>query len=547
MEKDLQTKINVNSNIYCSDLEQIKEDRTNFKLSLRKKKCYDILAKKRIYPPIPSKIFRPYEFNFSKLNLPSYYKIIFAKEEELIKTALESMKSDDIITVTYGVCLLKSYLSNFLDNVSILKNLNLTFVSDILNMLEKYCEKKELRIVYNLLYILTNYSYVNDNKLITNILLSSKGYRVWELCFDMQDYEIMSQMIWILHNITYKNGEGSYNLIKSNFFRNKIFSFYSNEIIMRHMNEKNSDDIFYIIIDNGICLLANLILLQFPSSYDQKDKYNLCFPLFDLLLKYSMSNSEKIYNCCIYAISLAIDENLDLLQGYDDNNNVNIINLLNSILSKKFFSNEKLVINSNRILGNFISMKSGLSEEFYTKCIQYEFDIVFGIKSELAIKESYWVLSNILHDYQKAAFIICNNIPFLDKTMTMYQNLVKINDIKEMIYFIRSLVSRCNIEDFIKLQDRGVVDITMKFSKEKLNNANSLITLLELIDTFLFIGESVKDNFKGKNLIKEKCDNYGLKELLEEYENTDNEKLYDIIDKINRDYYSNDENNENMF
>ena len=192
-------------------------------------------------------------------------------------------------------------------------------------------------------------------------------------------------------------------------------------------------------------------------------------------------------------------------------------------------------------------MKSDLSEEFYTKCIQYEFDVIFGINSELAVKESYWVLSNILHDYQKAAFILCNNIPFLDKTMTMYQNLVKINDIKEMAYFIQSLVSRCNIEDFIKLQDRGVVDITMKFSKEKLKNANSVIILFELIETFLFIGESVKDNFMGKNLIKEKIDNYGLKELLEEYENTDNEKLLDIIEKINRDYYSNDENNENMF
>ena len=112
MEKDLQTKINADSKIDYIDLEQINEDRLNFKLSLRKKKCNDILAKKRIYPQKPSKTFRPYELTFSQLNLPSYYKIIFAKDDELIKTALESIKSDDIITVNYGVCLLKNYFRN---------------------------------------------------------------------------------------------------------------------------------------------------------------------------------------------------------------------------------------------------------------------------------------------------------------------------------------------------------------------------------------------------------------------------------------------------
>ena len=88
------------------------------------------------------------------------------------------MKSDDVTIVKYGVCLIKTYLWNFLDDENVLNNLNLNFVSDMLNLLEKWCAKKELQIIYNVLHILTNYSYKNENKLITKILLSSKGYKI---------------------------------------------------------------------------------------------------------------------------------------------------------------------------------------------------------------------------------------------------------------------------------------------------------------------------------------------------------------------------------
>ena len=72
---------------------------------------------------------------------------------------------------------------------------------------------------------MTNYSYLNNNKMISKILLSSKGYKIWDLCFDLQDYEIMSQMVWILCHMTLQNKKSSYNLLKSNLFQKKIFNF----------------------------------------------------------------------------------------------------------------------------------------------------------------------------------------------------------------------------------------------------------------------------------------------------------------------------------
>ena len=517
------------------ELNLLSEERTNYKLSLRKKKYNDILAKKRIFPQNSNSSTRPYELFISKLKLPSNYKIIFSKEDELINTALQSMKSDDFIEVRYGVCLIKTYLLNFLDDDNVLNNLNLNFISDMLNLLEKWCEKKDFQIIYNTLHILTNYTYRNENKLITKILLSSKGYRVWELCFDLQDYEIMSQMIWMLHNVTYKESESSYNLVKSNFFKNKIFSFYSNETVIRHMNETNTENIFYLIIQSGLALFSNLISIQYPSTYDQMDKNKLSFPVFDLILKYSQSNSEKIYHSCIYAISIAIDEEIDLVNRLDDINN-NSTNVLNDILNKKYFTNENLVLYANRIIGNYISAKSGLSEEFFIKCIQYEFDIFFGNKLSLAIKEVYWVLSNILSDYSKAGMIICLNESFINQTIYKYKNSVELNDVNEIAYFLNSLINKCGIENFIKLMEKGFLDITLNYSKMTFTYPKTLITIFELIESCLHIGDSVRDNFMGKNLVKTKCDEYGFKEVLEKYEDTENGDLFDIIDRIKNIY-----------
>ena len=96
------------------------------------------------------------------------------------------MKSDDINTAKYGIYQIKTFISNFMDDNTLFFNLN--FISDILNLLEKWGERKEKQLVFNILYIMVDYSYINSNKTINKILLSSKGYKIWDLCFDLLDY-----------------------------------------------------------------------------------------------------------------------------------------------------------------------------------------------------------------------------------------------------------------------------------------------------------------------------------------------------------------------
>ena len=142
---------------FKAELEQFSSDRINFKLSLRKKKFNNILAKKRIlYSNLSSSIYS-LEFNLTKLNLPDNYKNKFNDYDELICTALKSIKSDDPLTVKYGICLFKLYIKYCIDNKDIIFNLNLNFISDLLNILEKWGEKGEKDIVFNILLIMTNY------------------------------------------------------------------------------------------------------------------------------------------------------------------------------------------------------------------------------------------------------------------------------------------------------------------------------------------------------------------------------------------------------
>ena len=398
-----------------SEINELYQDRLNFKLSLRKKKLNEIIIKKRIFSSIEDTPWT-HELFLSNLKLPSNYKIIFAKDEELILKALKCIKSENILDLKYGICLLKQYISFFRDGKILNDNLNLNFISDILNLLEKWGQKKEKQIVFNLLYLLTNYAYINTNKTISKFFLSSKGYKVWDICFDLQDYEIMSQLIWILDNITNEDDEISFNLLKSNFFQNKMYNFFSSPAIICHLNNKNQKNIFFIIIERGIGLLSNLLASQTSNEDNKEEKYRLSLPVFELVLKYSCSNSRNIFYSCVYSLSIAIDNDkryIDLL----DNSNI-----IDDILNKKFFDDDDIILHSNRILGEYIFIKNKLSKDFYDKCTFYEMDVFFGTKSIQIIREVLWVLCNIMFDNINSADIVCSNKPLIDRTINIYKN-----------------------------------------------------------------------------------------------------------------------------
>ena len=514
------------------ELNELSQDRINFKLSLRKRKYNEILMKKRIYQSTPEDTPWSLELYLTKLKLPAEYKITFEQEEDLIKTALNNIKSDEELNVKYGLCLLKRYIQFFLEKESVNFILNLNFVSDLLNILEKWGDKREKQIIFNILYILTNYSYINQDKKLSLILLSPKAYKIWELCFDLQDYEIMSQMVWILCHITLQNKKSSYNLLKSNLFQKKIFYFYSNPTIINHLNETKENALFYFIIENGIKLLNNLLAAESSSTYDKEEIYKLSIPIFNLILKYSESTSKNFFHICIYSISISIENESRLISLIDNSN------LLNDILNKKFFNNENIVIFCNRILGEYTGNKGQLEKKFYEKCLGYEIELLFSAKLSVTITEIFWVLSNIIHDYMICGEQICQNEIFMDKIFNIYKTSVENKCIKEISYFFLVLCQTVNVNTFIKLENKGLVDIVLGHAKNTFDQPNNIKVLFELIRYFLDVGDLIEENFGGRNFIKDKCDNYGLIDLLRKYENSKEKELNDVIEGIIDDFYS---------
>ena len=518
------------------ELTQLSQDRIDFKLSLRKKKFNDILIKKRIFPSKPEESPWTLELFLSNLKLPDEYKKQFTDEEELILVAKGFLKSEKILEVKYGICLIKQYMANYQnDKENINFKLNLNFISDLFYLLEKWGEKKEKQILFNMLYIMTNYSYINLNKLLSKMLLSSKGYKIWELCFDFQDYEIMSQLVWILGNITYRDEQSSYNLLKSNFFKNKILNFYSNSTIINHLNESNGNNIFYIILERGLSLFNNLLSIECLNISDKEEKYKLSISIFNLLLKYSESNSHNIYYLCIYSISNSIISEIRLTNLIDKSN------LMNGILNKKFFSDEELIIYNNKIIGQYTSYKSNLPQDYYDKCVNYEMDALFKIKLLKGQIELFWVLTNILHDNRSSSENIIQNEPFIDKALDIYKNVNNFNNnIYNMSNFFYTLVQNSNLNCCLILDQKGIVNIILGHLKNQFKESKQIKILFDLIYFFLDSGDLLEKNMIAKNIFKEKCDNFGLIHILQNYENSgDNDLDFSIYNIINN-YYKNE-------
>ena len=95
-----------------------------------------------------------------------------------------------------------------------------------------------------------------------------------------------------------------------------------------------------------------------------------------------------------------------------------------------------------------------------------------------------------------------------------------------------------NVNNFIKLINKGLVDITLQIAKITFNDPKRVREVFELIEAYLDIGNMVQKSF-GKNIfIKEKCDNYGFLDLLKKYEYSNDENLEIVIERIIKKYYS---------
>ena len=519
-------------NIDKNEIDTFKE-RIQTKLTLRKQKYNEILSKKRLSDYISilnkngniSKWQLLYDINKEKIQMENKYKFNFNinDDEELLSISLKYLKSENIYEIKYSIILLQIFINKHM-NCELTNYINLLFIYDLFHIIEKHINDKQ--IVFNILYILIYYSNINTNKSLCTILLSPNSYKIWELCYNLQDYEILYEMIAILNNIISDSQVGGCNLIRSNFLLNNLYNFFMDQSIISKMNINNKKDIMNTIIEDGIILFCKLLVVSTDNldRFTKEEIYISKQKIINIVIIYNESNLYKIYQICLFSIFTVIQSEKRLFDELDKYNYVQ--NILNN---KKFFEIEIIRYYINKIVGNYIAYKNTIKYNLLVDIINCEKEYLNICSSSSHRKEIFWVLSNsILTDKNIINEILKEN-EFLKNIIFYYKNSCSFSEIKEISYFLGILLIN---------SDYKLMEIIIAHAKKSLeNDEEGLVIIFELIEFYLCYGKMMEKSLDGKNIVLVKFNKLGGKELLDKYINSQNKILKDQILYLEEEFY----------
>ena len=525
---------------FDKDLIDIHSQRIETKLSLRKQKINEIISKKRLseYNTIlnnenSSKWKLLYNIKEIKLELGDTYKWVFEEDEEMLSFSLKYLKSDKINDIKYSIILLQMFINKHMNN-DLTNYINLLYIYDLFHVIERYIKDKE--IIFNILYIIIYYSNINTDNNLSTILLSPNSYKIWEICFDLQNYEILYGIIAILNNITLKNQIGSCNLIRSNFLQNKIYNFYMNKNIISQINNNDKKDAINNIINDGIILFCNLLMIPIDNldRFTKDEIYISKQKILNFVICYSNTNLYKIYHLCIYSIFLSTKSENRLIDELDK------INFIQNILdNKKFFEMEAVRYFINNILCNYLAYKNIIKYNLLQKILNFEMEYIKMCDSGFHRKIIFLTLSNMIKCDKNIIIDILKENKFLEDIIFFYKSSCSYSEIKEISYFFGILLFNINnIKQLIEIEKHKLLEIIIKHAKISLqNDTEGLIIIFELLEFYFNCGKEMAKYFEGKNLIVEKFNKLGGKELLDKYIQYENEKLTEQISYILKEYY----------
>ena len=515
------------------------DQRIQTKLTLRKQKVNEILHKKRLSDYISvlnrngskSKWKLLYDIKKEILGMTKY-KFNFKDDEEILKLSLKYLNSDNITDIKYCIILLEIFINKYM-NSQLTSHINLLFTYNLFLLIEKFINDKE--IIFNILYILICYSNINTDNHLSSLLLSPNSYKLWELCFNLQDYEILYEIIAILNNIISENQIGGCNLIRSNLLLNNLYNFYMNQSIVSQMNNNNRKEAISNIIEDGIILFCKLLIIP-TNNLDRFTREEIFISkqkIINLVISYSNSNLYKNYYTCIYSIFIIVQNEKRLFEELDKNNFIQ-----NILKNKKFFDIQKIRFFINKIIGNYLAYKNKVKYNLLVDIVNFEKDYLNICNINSNRKEIFWVLSNAIICDKNIKNEILETKGLLENIFFCYKNSCSYSEIKEISYFFGHLLFNSNIKQFIQIENYKLLEIAIEHAKNSLeNDAEGLVLIFELIEYYLSFGKITKKYFNGKNYIIEKFNKIGGKELLDKYIDYPNEIVKEIISYILKEYY----------
>jgi hypothetical protein len=263
--------------------------------------------------------------------------------------------------------------------------------------------------------------------------------------------------------------------------------------------------------------------------------------MMKILLKFIDTKVEIIYETILYNIIIFYDYIDDQFPS-----KIISLNLIEKILNNKnFHSNYPILILTNRVIGNFLSMNDIFDLELIDKIFNFEFNILLNGKISEEKIDVFWTLGNLISCSDTMSDLLMKKENFIELIIKMLKEDYDKVEIRELLITLGKIISTVNFDNYVYLAKIGVFDelicATLKFEKDE----DLLPFIFQNLSFFIEKAELIKHFTENKNIVLNKFNEKGGKELLMKYQYSKNDLLRNVVEQIFNKFYQN--NNDNNF
>lgn len=497
----------------------------DFKLSLRKKRLNSFLTSKRMM--IQARQNKKLEINLSSINLPNIdIREEFTTMDDFYKLIKENLKSKNKEEIKYGIVLLKNHVNSEIEKMS--KNVsvfNINIISDLFEIFDEYIEK-DLLITYELLNIMINLTYTDNESKIAAMCITPLSYRLWERICKTENVDLIGNLIWLFGNVVYDNQEIAYNILVSNMFEKYILSFFEEE---KYKLLTQEDQI--AVIERGCSLFSKLIYKEDEQIH--KDIFDLKRRMLQLLLRYYKLGNESILFSVLKSFS-TIEDSIELY--FDLIKHSDLIQYAMRANLQPFIQEYIVILIGNISVRTRFSVESGWAPGLEDEILLFLIEALKAVRANLR-KVALWCLSNVAADSQEITTKLINNQNCISQAMQLLREEKDKSIVTEIVFFFSVLINASGCNEFFTLMNNHLFPLLLE-SIQKFEASSSILTILfQTIGTCLKQGELIRNQL-NENVILTKFLELGGKDLLEKYQNTQNVKLYNIIQEIMFEFFN---------
>ena len=585
MEKILSNKPRKNS---LNIADELKEEKQNLKLTLRKNKINQILfTKRKISYAVNNneEIRKKYSINIEelqisnelKIDIPSFlnnvrlYFIIYNNYNIQfdVNTLKEYLNSTDINLNLYGAYIIKSFLlKNNLDNNTI-DILNDQLNDEYLLILTTLLNKNNIKLSYEILTILINVSYTEKGELLfgqeEKILFNLSAF----LGNNKNDINLLSLGITLIKNITYKN-----SFVKQTFQKFNIVSFF-NEIYDKFIFDRKF--MFNLITclghfinmrfgDNNILYSIKIIKSQLNLNLKVDELHKYVYILYNL----SLYNNPKVFEnmiqyeiqkdlICIYPFGKDDFENKNKTESTEDEKIVIQLRLLILKILTKIMSSENNSITKSVIDSGLSKFLNKVLQSTDVKIIKNAFFCITNIcAGPLSQLLNLYKNDTIYEAFKVSEYIyeaLSTNNKFVDSLFNdeYIKAFREINNSIALI-IINSLYDQ--IMPFVRNHNFAIIKILIKgikiFSENNMNKNNELINFIlkaiSKLNSFIKNEDEEEIMMHDNNYIKfsEFLEQNGFKQIIENLLTNTDENIADAAEQVYEEMFNNNETNEDI-